>query len=197
LGVGSKDFHLAFHAIYSTQYVFSELRTPNSELPTPNSQPLPLMSEWLEHSVQIEVAAPIDLVWSLWQNLELMPRYFKWIESVEILEDTPELSRWKLAVKAFEFTWLARSLQEVPNQLIQWESVDGLPNKGAIRFYDRKESSIVKLTVAYAVPGFLAVLMNNDFVRNAVESTLQADMETFRVYAMNEVSASRNAPEVL
>jgi uncharacterized membrane protein len=88
-------------------------------------------------------------------------------------------------------------LQEVPNQLIQWESVDGLPNRGGIRFYDRKESSIVKLTVAYAVPGFLAVLMNNDFVRNAVESTLQADMETFRQYAMNEVSASRNAPEVL
>jgi uncharacterized membrane protein len=155
------------------------------------------MSEWLEHSVQIEVAAPIDLVWSLWQNLELMPRYFKWIESVEILEDTPELSRWKLAVKAFEFTWLARSLQEVPNQLIQWESVDGLPNRGGIRFYDRKDSSIVKLTVAYAVPGFLALLMNNDFVRNAVESTLQADMETFREYAMNELRARRNAPEVL
>jgi uncharacterized membrane protein len=155
------------------------------------------MSEWLEHSVQIEVAAPIDLVWGLWQNLELMPRYFKWIESVQILEDTPELSRWKLAVTTFEFTWLARSLQQIPLQMIQWESVDGLPNKGAIRFYDRKDSSIVKLTVAYAVPGFLALLMNNDFVRNAVESTLQADMETFRAYAMNEVSASRNAPEVL
>jgi uncharacterized membrane protein len=155
------------------------------------------MSEWLEHSVQIEVAAPIDLVWSLWQNLELMPRYFKWIDSVHILEDTPELSRWKLAVKTFEFTWLARSLQEIPNQIIQWESVDGLPNRGAIRFYDRKGSSIVKLTVAYAVPGFLALLMNNDFVRNAVESTLQADMERFRAYAMHELNDSRDSPEVL
>jgi uncharacterized membrane protein len=47
------------------------------------------------------------------------------------------------------------------------------------------------------VPGFLALLMNNDFVRNAVESTLQADMETFREYAMNELRARRNAPEVL
>ena len=33
------------------------------------------MSEWLEHSVQIEVAAPIEHVWNLWQNIELMPRY--------------------------------------------------------------------------------------------------------------------------
>jgi uncharacterized membrane protein len=145
------------------------------------------MSEWLEHSVQIEVAAPIDHVWNLWQNIELMPRYFKWIESVQILEDQPELSRWKLATRTFEFTWLSRILQEIPNQIIQWESVDGLPNRGAIRFYDRKGSSIVKLTVAYAVPGFLAMLMDNGFVRNVVESTLQADMERFREYAMNEL----------
>jgi uncharacterized membrane protein len=145
------------------------------------------MSEWLEHSVQIEVAAPIEHVWNLWQNIELMPRYFKWIESVQILEDTPELSRWKLATRTFEFTWLSRILQEIPNQIIQWESVDGLPNRGAIRFYDRKGSSIVKLTVAYAVPGILALLMDNGFVRNVVESTLQADMERFKEYALNEL----------
>jgi uncharacterized membrane protein len=149
------------------------------------------MSEWLEHSVQIEVAAPIEHVWNLWQNLELMPRYFKWIESVQILEDSPELSRWKLGTRTFEFTWLARSLQEIPNQIIQWESVDGLPNRGAIRFYDRKGSSIVKLTVAYAVPGFLALLMDNGFVRNVVESTLKADMERFREYALNELPVDR------
>jgi uncharacterized membrane protein len=145
------------------------------------------MSEWLEHSVQIEVAAPIEHVWNLWQNIELMPRWMKWIESVQIVEDNPELSRWKLGTSTFEFTWLSRITQQIPNQIIQWESVDGLPNRGAIRFYDRKESSIVKLTVAYAVPGFLALLMNNDFVRNAVESTLQADMERFREYALNEL----------
>jgi uncharacterized membrane protein len=146
------------------------------------------MSEWLEHSVQIEVAAPIDHVWNLWQNISLMPRWMKWIESVQILEDNPELSRWKLGTNTLDFTWLSRITQQIPHQIIQWESVDGLPNRGAIRFYDRKESSIVKLTVAYAVPGFLAVLMNNDFVRNAVEATLQADMERFREYALNELT---------
>ena len=149
------------------------------------------MSEWLEHSVQVEVAAPIEYVWDLWQNIELMPRWMKWIESVKILEDKPELSRWKLATSSFEFTWLSKILQEIPYQIIQWESVDGLPNRGAIRFYDRKESSIVRLTVSYAVPGFLALLMDNGFVRKAVEGTLQADMDRFRDYAMNELSQIR------
>ncbi|MEA5467385.1 SRPBCC family protein, partial [Spirulina sp. 06S082] len=93
------------------------------------------MTDWLEHSVQIEVDAPIDLVWGLWSDLEQMPRWMKWIDSVTIQKDNPELSRWKLATTGLEFTWLSRILKLVPNQIIQWESVDGLPNRGAIRFY--------------------------------------------------------------
>jgi uncharacterized membrane protein len=31
--------------------------------------------------------------------------------------------------------------------------------------------------------------MNNDFVRNTVESTLQADMDRFKVYALKELPA--------
>jgi len=63
---------------------------------------------WLEHSVQVEVDAPIDLVWALWSDLEQMPQWMKWIESVKILEEEPELSRWKLASGGLEFTWLSR-----------------------------------------------------------------------------------------
>jgi uncharacterized membrane protein len=124
-----------------------------------------------------------------------MPCWMKWIESVKVLDDNPELSRWKLGTTNLEFTWLSRILQQIPHQIIQWESVDGLPNRGAIRFYDRKESSIVKLTVAYAVPGFLAMLMDNGFVRNAVESTLQADMDRFKQYALKELATKQTTEE--
>lgn len=143
------------------------------------------MSNWLEHSVQVEVDVPIEQVWSLWSDLEQMPRWMKWIDSVHILEDNPELSRWKLATGSLEFSWLSRILKIEPNQIIQWESVDGLPNRGAIRFYDRHGSSIVKLTVAYAIPGFLGQLMDNLFLGRVVESTIQADLERFREYALN------------
>jgi len=142
------------------------------------------MSDWLEHSVQIEIAAPIDLVWNLWSDLEQMPQWMKWIESVEILKDNPELSKWKLASGNFEFSWLSRIQRIVTHQIIQWESVDGLPNRGAIRFYDRHDSSIVRLTVAYGVPGWLIKIMDNLFLRKIVESTLMADLERFRDYAI-------------
>jgi uncharacterized membrane protein len=144
------------------------------------------MSEWLEHTVQIEVAVPIDRVWELWYNTELISSWMKWIDSVKILDEDPALSRWRLASGSLELTWLSRIVKTTTHQIIQWESVDGLPNRGAIRFYDREQSSIVKLTIAYSVPGFLALLMHNDFIRKTVESTLQADLERFRDYAIKD-----------
>jgi uncharacterized membrane protein len=143
------------------------------------------MSNWLEHSVQVEVDVPIELVWSLWSDLEQMPRWMKWIESVSIVPNDPDLSRWKLASGGFEFSWLSRIVKLETNQIIQWESVDGLPNRGAVRFYDRHHSSIVRLTIAYRIPGILGSLMDNLFLGQIVESTIQADLNRFKDYALN------------
>jgi uncharacterized membrane protein len=144
------------------------------------------MTDWLEHTVQVEVDAPIEVVWNLWSDLEQMPNWMKWIDSVKVLEDNPELSRWKLASGAFKFSWLSKTVKLIPNQIMQWESIDGLPNRGAIRFYDRHQSSIVKLSVAYGVPSILKQVMNNPLLGNIVESTLQADLNRFRDYALTK-----------
>ncbi|MGF1458776.1 MAG: SRPBCC family protein [Leptolyngbyaceae cyanobacterium] len=148
------------------------------------------MADWLEHSVLIEVDAPVALSWELWSDLQQMPRWMKWIESVKILEDEPNLSRWKLAAGGFEFTWLSQITKLVENQLIQWEAVDGLPNRGAIRFYDHKDKSAVKLTVAYSIPSFLGKLMDNLFLGRIVESTLEADLKRFQTY-VNQIQRER------
>ncbi len=142
------------------------------------------MTDWLEHTVQIEVEVPIEVVWNLWSDLEQMPNWMKWIDSVKVLEDNPDLSRWKLASGAFKFSWLSKIVKLVPHQIMQWESVDGLPNRGAIRFYDRHQSSIVKLSIAYGIPSILRQVMDNPFLGRIVESTLQADLERFRDYAL-------------
>lgn len=142
------------------------------------------MVHWLEHSVQVEVPVSIERVWDLWSSLELMPQWMKWIRSVQILPEDPELSRWTLASQGFEFSWLSRITKLVPQQSIQWESIDGLPNRGAIRFYDRKGSSVVRLSIAYSIPTLLGQIMDNLFLGRLVESTLQADLDRFREYAI-------------
>ena len=143
------------------------------------------MSELLEHSVQVEVEIPIELAWELWSDLEQMPKWMKWIDSVTISPDNAEISLWKLSTGGLEFDWKSRITKMIPNQIIQWESVDGLPNQGAIRFYDRHEMSVVKMTVSYAIPGLIGKLMDNLFLGKVVESTIKADLERFKEYALN------------
>ncbi|MGD1900833.1 MAG: SRPBCC family protein [Geitlerinemataceae cyanobacterium] len=143
------------------------------------------MSNWLEHSVQVEVPHSIETVWSLWSDLEQMPNWMEWIASVELRDEDPTLSQWHLNSQAFQFSWQARIVRKITNQIIQWESVDGLANRGAVRFYDRRNGSIVKLTVAYDIPGWLGKLMDNLFLGRLVESTLQADMDRFRDYILD------------
>jgi uncharacterized membrane protein len=58
--------------------------------------------------------------------------------------------------------------------------VDGLPNRGGIRFYDHKDKSAVKLTVAYSIPSFLGKLMDNLILGRVVEGTLKADLKRFQ-----------------
>lgn len=147
------------------------------------------MSDWLEHSEQVEVPVSVQTAWDLWSNLELMPQWMGWIDAVEVLQDKPDLSRWTLSGGGLTFTWLSRILKEIPNQIIQWESVDGLPNRGAIRFYDRKQdTSVVKLTVAYKIPGVVGEFMDNLFLGNVVESNLKSDLQRFREYATQHQS---------
>lgn len=143
------------------------------------------MSDWLEHTVQVDVPIGIDRVWDLWEDIELMPNWMKWIDSVTVKPEDPERSVWKLASGGFEFSWQSKITRQVKHQIIQWESVDGLPNRGAIRFYDRgDDGSIVKLTVSYAVPMVIRQVMNGLSLGKVVEGSLQADMGRFRDYAM-------------
>ena len=150
------------------------------------------MADWLEHSVHVDVDAEIEHVWQLWSDLEQMPKWMKWISSVEMSPDDPELSIWKLETNGLSFSWKSRIVKKIPRQIICWESVDGLPNKGAIRFYGRKDgTSTVKMTVAYALPAILAkLMMSNSFVDRVVTSTLQADLDRFRDYALAQSHSS-------
>ena len=105
------------------------------------------MGRWLEHSVTTEVQASAERVWAVWSDLEAMPRWMRWIESVTTLDD-PDLTDWTLAAQGFRFHWKARITQRVDQQQLHWESVGGLPTRGAVRFYpEAADRTVVKLSV--------------------------------------------------
>ena len=111
------------------------------------------MGRWLDHTVTTEVQAPVEQVWTVWSDLEAMPRWMRWIESVKTQED-PDLTDWTLAAQGFRFHWKARITSRIDQQQLLWESVGGLPTKGGVRFYqEQPEVTAVKLSVGYELPG--------------------------------------------
>ena len=138
------------------------------------------MGRWLEHSVTTEIEAPVERVWDTWSDLEAMPRWMRWIESVVTVADDPDLTDWTLAAQGFRFHWKARITQRVEAQQLHWESVGGLPTKGAVRFYPEAGATAVKLTVSYELPGVLAPLMEPTILGGIVTKELQANLDRFR-----------------
>ncbi len=138
------------------------------------------MGRWLEHSVTTEIEASVEKVWAVWSDLEAMPRWMRWIDSVVTLDD-PDLTEWTLVAQGFRFQWKARITRRVEAQQLHWESVGGLPTRGAVRFYPLgPDRTAVKLTVSYELPAVVAPLMEPGIMGGIVNRELQANLDRFR-----------------
>ncbi|KAG2402496.1 uncharacterized protein HKW66_Vig0236930 [Vigna angularis] len=142
--------------------------------------------EWQDCTVKMQIDVPISVAYACYSDREAIPKWMPFISSVQILPDKPDLSRWTLKYKAFgrdiEFSWLARNMQPTPNQKIHWRSMEGLPNRGAVRFYPKGPSScIVELTVSYEVPQLLAPVASA--LQPFLEGLLQRGLERFATFA--------------
>ncbi|KAH9786948.1 polyketide cyc domain-containing protein [Citrus sinensis] len=142
--------------------------------------------EWQDCTVKSEIDVPVSVAYNAYSDRESIPRWMPFISSVKILEDKPDLSKWSLKYKAFgrdiEFSWLARNMQPIPNQKIHWRSLEGLPNRGAVRFFPKGPSScIVELTVSYEVPQLLVPFASA--LKPFLETLLRRGLDRFATFA--------------
>ena len=144
------------------------------------------MGKWLEHSVTSNINAPIEEVWKVWSDLDSMPLWMTWIESVKTVDEEtktlPDLTEWTLAANGFRFKWKAKINERIEAQKLKWESIGGLPTKGCVRFYEEKNNlTIVKLTISYELPKVLANLMKENILGGMVTKELQTNIDRFRM----------------
>ena len=143
------------------------------------------MGIWLDHTVITNIQAPIKVVWEVWSDLDSMPLWMTWIESVKTIDQEtttlPDLTEWTLAANGFRFKWKAKINERVEEQKLQWESIGGLPTKGCVRFYPEEESlTIVKLSISYELPKVLARLMKKNILGKLVTNELQTNIDSFK-----------------
>ncbi|KAJ3669598.1 hypothetical protein LUZ60_011548 [Juncus effusus] len=144
--------------------------------------------EWQDCSSEIEVDIPCSLAYQCYSDREAIPQWMPFISSVSIVKDKPDLSKWSLKYEVFgrdvEFSWLARNLKPILNQKIHWRSLEGLPNRGAVRFFPKGPSSCrVQLTVSYEIPQVLAPVASA--LKPFLEGLLSNGLERFAKVAKN------------
>ena len=81
------------------------------------------MGTWLKHDVVTTVNAPLENVWHTWSDLDSMPLWMSWIESVKTIEQEtstlPDLTEWTLAANGFRFKWKAQITERIERQKLK------------------------------------------------------------------------------
>jgi uncharacterized membrane protein len=143
--------------------------------------------EWIKHSVKLDVQVPRELAFDTYSNLEKMPNWSPWLKSVQVDPKQPEFATWYLAARGLTVSWRSRNTRVERPIIVAWESIQGLPNRGSVQFFENNQHSTqVQLTVEYRVPRFLKVILSSAFVGKFVENTLLEDLKRFRQYVVRE-----------
>jgi uncharacterized membrane protein len=103
----------------------------------------------------ITIDRPRDEVYRFWRNFENLPRFMQYLERVRVLD--ARRSRWIARAPVGESVeWTAELIEDHPNELIVWRSVDGaaVPNTGSVRFTPASHGgTAVLVELRYQPPG--------------------------------------------
>jgi uncharacterized membrane protein len=80
----------------------------------------------------IDVNVPLSQTYNQWTQFEEFPRFMEGVESVRQIDDTTVHFTTEVAGIRREFD--ARITEQVPDDTISWESIDGPRNSGTISF---------------------------------------------------------------
>jgi uncharacterized membrane protein len=103
----------------------------------------------------VTIDRPRDEVYRFWRNFENLPRFMQHLERVRVLD--ARRSRWTARTPAgASVEWTAELIDDQPNELIVWRSVDGatIPNTGSVQFTPASHGgTAVLVELRYQPPG--------------------------------------------
>ncbi len=101
----------------------------------------------------IIINRPISEVYRFWRNFEHLPRFMQHLESVAMREEG--ISHWVAKGPAgMNVEWDARIINEVDNQVIGWQSLEGstVATAGSVHFDSADGGTLVRVNLQYSPP---------------------------------------------
>lgn len=134
----------------------------------------------------ITVDRPIEQLYRFWRNLENLPQFMRHLDSVEKVTDT--ISHWRAKGPADAIVeWDAEIINEVPNQVIGWRSLEGadVVSAGSVNFDPAADGTRVTVHLQYSPPGGkVGAAVAKLFGKDAA-TEIREDLQTFK----NQVEA--------
>ncbi|MBV8227061.1 MAG: DUF2382 domain-containing protein [Verrucomicrobia bacterium] len=102
----------------------------------------------------IEVHAPLRAVYNQWTQFEEFPQFMEGVE--EVRQEGNKRLFWRATIGGKTKEWEAEITEQIPDERIAWQSVDGTPNAGTITF-EKLDSEHTRVTAAveYEPEGFI------------------------------------------
>ena len=102
----------------------------------------------------VTIDAPPEQIYAFWRNFENLPRFMHNLESVTVHDH--QRSHWVAKGPAgTKVDWEAEIINEIPNELIGWRSIDGskVDNAGSVHFTPAGDRGTeVKVVLRYDPP---------------------------------------------
>ncbi len=141
----------------------------------------------------IIVNAPPEEVYQFWHDFENLPRFMRYLESVQVTGEGR--SHWVAKAPGGTVEWDAEITEDRPNQLISWRSLEGseVANTGTVRFEQAAggRGTVVRVELDYSPPGGAAGALVAKLMGEDPDGQMQVDLRRFKqIVEIGEVVVS-------
>lgn len=101
----------------------------------------------------VTINRPVAEVFRFWRNFENLPRFMEHLELVAVREEG--ISHWVARGPAgMHVAWDARIINEIDNQLIAWQSIEGstVATAGSVHFDETEHGTRLRVKLQYDPP---------------------------------------------
>lgn len=131
----------------------------------------------------ITINRPPEEVYGFWRDFQNLPRFMKHLESVQVTGE--RRSHWRTKAPAgTTVEWDAEIINDEPNHLIAWQSVEGadVDNSGMVRFIPAPhgQGTEVHVQIHYNPPGGVIGAAVAKLFGEAPDQQMQDDLRRFK-----------------
>jgi uncharacterized membrane protein len=138
----------------------------------------------------IDVRAPREKLYAFWHDVRNQPRFMKYLESVEPIDERH--SRWTMTLPGGRHVeWESEIVNDQPNELIAWKTVEDsdVAHAGSVHFEPGPNGgTTVRWVMDYEPPSGRSARMLSKLVGLSPEQLIDEDLRRFKQLMESEAT---------